>query len=104
MVNSTLSGLIVSRFDKVLEEINEFKEEIKRDNLDMGSEEFGDILFSLIGYGQTVGINAVNSLEKTNKKFIKRFNDMEKLISKENKHISDYSVDDLDVFWNNLKA
>ena len=91
-------------FDKVLEEINEFKEEIKRDNLDRASEEFGDILFSLIGYGQTVGINAVNSLEKTNKKFIKRFNDMEKLISKENKHISDYSVDDLDVFWNKLKA
>ena len=61
--------------DKVLEEIHEFKEEFKRDNLDRASEEFGDILFSLIGYGQTVGINAVNSLEKTNKKFIKRFND-----------------------------
>tara|TARA_B100001250_G_scaffold14081_1_gene12354 strand:- start:1569 stop:2333 length:765 start_codon:yes stop_codon:yes gene_type:complete len=91
-------------FDKVFEEINEFKEEIKRDNLDRASEEFGDILFSLIGYGQKLGINAVNSLEKTNKKFIKRFNDMEKLISKENKHISDYSVDDLDVFWNKLKA
>ncbi len=91
-------------FDKVVEEINEFKKEVMQNNLDRASDEFGDILFSLIGYGQKIGINAVNSLEKTNQKFIKRFNEMENLISKDKKNISDYSLDDLDVFWNNLKA
>tara|TARA_B100000530_G_C15898211_1_gene464315 strand:+ start:543 stop:1307 length:765 start_codon:yes stop_codon:yes gene_type:complete len=91
-------------FDKVVEEINEFKKEFRQNNLERASEEFGDILFSLIGYGQKIGINAVNSLEKTNQKFIKRFNEMENLISKDKKNISDYSLDDLDVFWNNLKA
>ena len=91
-------------FDKVVEEINEFKKEFRQNNLDRASDEFGDILFSLIGYGQKIGINAVNSLEKTNQKFIKRFNEMENLISKDKKNISDYSLDDLDVFWNNLKA
>lgn len=91
-------------FDKVVEEINEFKKEFRQNNLDRASDEFGDILFSLIGYGQKIGINAVNSLEKTNQKFIKRFNEMENLISKDKKNISDYSLDDLDVFWNNLKV
>jgi len=91
-------------FDKVVEEIDEFKKEFRQNNLDRASDEFGDILFSLIGYGQKIGINAVNSLEKTNQKFIKRFNEMENLISKDKKNISDYSLDDLDVFWNNLKV
>ena len=91
-------------FDKVVEEINEFKKEFRQNNLDRASDEFGDILFSLIGYGQKIGINAVNSLEKTNQKFIKRFNEMENLISKDKKNISYYSLDDLDVFWNNLKV
>ena len=90
-------------FDKVVEEINEFKNEIIQNNSEKAEEEFGDILFSLIGYAQKNGINAVNALEKTNKKFIKRFSKVEELISKENKHISDYSSDELDSFWKLVK-
>tara|TARA_B100000530_G_scaffold149961_1_gene94149 strand:- start:3 stop:767 length:765 start_codon:yes stop_codon:yes gene_type:complete len=90
-------------FEKILEEISELKDELKANNLHKATEEFGDILFALIGYGQKIGINAVNALEKTNKKFIKRFNKMEVLISKENKHISQYSLDELDIFWDSVK-
>ncbi len=74
-----------SAFDKILEEIQEFKTEIQNKNTSRATEEFGDILFSLIGYGQKTGINAVNALEKTNKKFINRFNKMEKLLNQEKK-------------------
>ncbi len=90
-------------FNKVIEEINEFDIELKNKNLDKATEEFGDILFALIGYGQKIGINAVNALEKTNKKFINRFNQMEKLISKNNANISDYSTEELDSFWKRIK-
>jgi XTP/dITP diphosphohydrolase len=90
-------------FEKVLEEISEFTHEMNTHNLQKATEEFGDILFAFIGYGQKIGINAVNALEKTNKKFMKRFNKMETLISKENKHISQYSLDELDIFWNSVK-
>ena len=90
-------------FDKVLEEIKEFNLEISKKNLDQASEEFGDILFSLIGYAQSIGINSVNALEKTNKKFIQRFGRMEKRISKQKKSISDFSLKEIDVFWNSAK-
>ena len=90
-------------FDKVIEEINEFNVELNNNNDDKASDEFGDILFSLISYAQNMGINAVNALEKTNKKFIKRFRDMEKDIAKDNKQISDYSSKELECLWKNKK-
>jgi len=92
-----------SAFEKILEEINEFQIEMKNNNIKKATEELGDILFSLIGYAQKVGINSVNALEKTNKKFMERFNQMEDVIAKEKKHISDYSVDELNIFWNMVK-
>ena len=92
-----------SSFSKVCEELKEFNIEIKNNNLDKATEEFGDILFALIGYGQKIGINAVNALEKTNKKFINRFNEMENVISKGKKNISDYSIEELDFIWNQVK-
>jgi len=92
-----------SAFDKIIEEIEEFKVEIGKKDLDRAEEEFGDILFSLIGYAQKNGINSLNALEKTNQKFINRFNRMEKIINKDNKNISDYSINDLDQFWNSVK-
>ena len=90
-------------FEKVLEEISEFKQEITAHNIEKATEEFGDILFSLISYAQKIGINAVNALEKTNQKFMNRFNKMEARISKENKHISQYSLNELDILWNSVK-
>ena len=88
-------------FYKVIEEINEFNLELNNNNVDKASDEFGDILFALISYAQNLGINAVNALEKTNEKFIKRFHKMEEFIAKDNKHISDYSKKELNAVWNN---
>lgn len=90
-------------FNKVIEEINEFKIELKNKDIKKASEEFGDILFSLIGYAQRLGINSVNALEYANNKFIHRFTQMEKEISKNQANISDYSSDELNTFWNQVK-
>ena len=92
-----------SAFNKILEEVNEFRQELELNNNKKSEEEFGDILFALIGYAQKNGINAVNALEKTNKKFINRFNKIEELILRENKNISDYSTEELDRFWKRVK-
>ena len=60
--------------DKVIEEIREFKLELSKSNLDLMEDEFGDILFSLVNYATYNKINPVKALEKTNIKFINRFN------------------------------
>ncbi len=86
--------------NKVIEEINEFNLELNNNNNNKASDEFGDILFALISYAQNLGINAVNALEKTNEKFIKRFHKMEHVIAQNNKHISDYSKEELKSLWN----
>ena len=88
-----------SAFNKIMEEVNEFAHEMDNNNLDNATEEFGDLLFALIGYAQKKGINSVNALEKANKKFISRFTKMESLIIKQEKSIEDYSLDELNQFW-----
>ena len=65
--------------DKVIEEIREFKLELSKSNLDLMEDEFGDILFSLVNYATYNKINPVKALEKTNIKFINRFNYIEKI-------------------------
>tara|TARA_A100001011_G_scaffold251347_1_gene259493 strand:- start:232 stop:996 length:765 start_codon:yes stop_codon:yes gene_type:complete len=90
-------------FEKILEEIGEFRDEVNTNNLSKATDEFGDILFALIGYAQKIGINSVNALEKTNRKFIKRFKKIENLISNEKKSISNYSLEELDSLWNRVK-
>ena len=74
--------------DKVIEEIREFKLELSKSNLDLMEDEFGDILFSLVNYATYNKINPVKALEKTNIKFINRFNYIEKIADKLNKPIS----------------
>ncbi|MAQ70180.1 MAG: nucleoside triphosphate pyrophosphohydrolase [Flavobacteriales bacterium] len=91
-------------FDKIIEEIQEFKDEIHNDNLEKAEQELGDILFALIGYAQMNGINSMNALEKTNQKFINRFTKVEEIISNKNKHLSDYSKDELSAFLRKVKS
>ena len=91
-------------FDKIIEEIQEFKDEIHNDNLEKAEQELGDILFALIGYAQMHGINSMNALEKTNQKFINRFTKVEEIISNKNKHLSDYSKDELSAFLRKVKS
>lgn len=91
-------------WEKVEEEINEFKAEVdsKLDS-DKIESEFGDVLFSLINYARFLDINPENALEKTNKKFIKRFQFLEAEASKSGKQLSEMTLAEMDVYWNKAK-
>ena len=88
---------------KIDEELLEFKTELSKKNKIKIDEEFGDFLFSIINYGRFLGINPVDSLEKTNKKFITRFKYMEHLIKSDNKKIENLTNDELELYWNRSK-
>jgi XTP/dITP diphosphohydrolase len=88
---------------KVEEEIQEFKSEEESGNQEKATEEFGDLMFSLINYARFAGINPEEALEKTNKKFIKRFNYLESESKKEGKQISEMSLEEMDVYWEKAK-
>lgn len=90
-------------WEKVQEELSELNEEIKAGNNENIEKEFGDVLFSIINYARFIGVNPENALEKTNKKFINRFQYLEKAAKKENKRLSDMSLEEMDVFWNESK-
>ena len=90
-------------FEKVKEELNELQSEVKRQDHDAIENEFGDVLFSMINYARFLKINPENALERTNKKFIKRFQYLEeksKLIQRE---LKDMSLEEMDVFWEESK-
>ena len=90
-------------WDKVVEEIEELKIEIKNGNQDRIESEFGDVLFSLTNYARFVNVNPEDALERTNKRFIKRFQIMENMISAEGLSLSDMSLSEMDVFWDKAK-
>ncbi len=90
-------------WEKVNEELNEFKVEVEKGDAVKSEEEFGDLLFALINYARFNNINPEDALERTNKKFIKRFNYMEQKITEQGKQLSDCSLDEMDVFWNEAK-
>ena len=90
-------------WNKVEEEICEFKKEIVNKNQDALEDEFGDIIFSLINYARFLNINAENALERTNKKFIKRFQYLEKKANIIQKPISKMTIAEMDVYWNDAK-
>ena len=89
--------------DKVIEEIREFKLELSKSNLDLMEDEFGDILFSLVNYATFNKINPVKALEKTNIKFINRFNYIEKIAEKLNISISKMTSTELKKHWDDAK-
>tara|TARA_R110002033_G_scaffold164877_1_gene202449 strand:- start:3 stop:779 length:777 start_codon:yes stop_codon:yes gene_type:complete len=90
-------------WEKVQEELSELNEEIKNNNTENIESEFGDVLFSMINYARFIGVNPENALEKTNKKFIKRFQFLEKAAKKEGKELSDMSLTEMDVHWKKSK-
>ena len=87
-------------FDKIIKEINEFKEEQNPTDKEM---EFGDILFSLINYGRFKGINSEDALERSNKKFITRFQKLEEIAKENGQNIADLTISELDKLWNLAK-
>jgi XTP/dITP diphosphohydrolase len=90
-------------WDKVEEEIQEFQEEIKNGDQDKIESEFGDVLFSMINYARFLKINPEDALERTNKKFIKRFQYLENKASELGKQLSEMTLAEMDVFWNEAK-
>jgi XTP/dITP diphosphohydrolase len=91
-------------WEKVEEEIAEFKYEVDTNASKEKMEgEFGDVLFSLINYARFMNINPEDALEKTNKKFIKRFQYLETEAAKAGKQLSDMTLAEMDVYWNKAK-
>ena len=90
-------------WEKVQEEIAELKEVVAEKNQEEIENEFGDVLFSLINYARFIGVNPENALERTNKKFIKRFQWMEEEISSKDKDMTSMDLEELDTYWNQAK-
>lgn len=96
-------------WEKVEEELEEFKKEYNVvDNeaidVDKAESEFGDLIFSLVNYARFIGINPENALEKTNKKFIKRFQYIESKAQESGKALQDMTLAEMDVYWNEAKT
>ncbi len=87
-------------WEKVLEELNEFKEAKTKEDQE---EEFGDLLFSLINYARFKGIHPEDALEKTNKKFIYRFQYLETESAKDGKQMGEMTLIEMDEYWNRAK-
>jgi len=90
-------------WDKVLEEISELKEEIEKHNTESIESELGDVLFSIINASRLYGIDPEAALEKTNRKFIRRFNYLEKETLKKGISLHDMSLDEMNVIWEEAK-
>jgi len=88
---------------KVQEEISELNEAVDEKNPEEIENEFGDVLFSLINYARFIDINPENALERTNKKFISRFQWMENQINSDQKVMSNMNLEELDAYWNKAK-
>jgi XTP/dITP diphosphohydrolase len=88
-------------WEKVEEELNEFKEAVEKGAKE---DEFGDVLFSLVNYARFAGINPETALEKTNKKFIKRFTYLEQKAKEAGKNLSEMTLAEMDVYWNEAKS
>lgn len=95
-------------WEKVEEELREFRDEFnaadgKAIDKEKAEGEFGDLLFSLINYARFIDINPEDALEKTNKKFIKRFQYLESKAKELGKSLKDMSLAEMDIFWNEAK-
>ncbi len=91
-------------WDKVQEELQEFKTELDASNKEKAMDEFGDVLFSLINYARFVDINPDEALERTNKKFIKRFQYLEQASAADGKKMGEMTLEEMDFYWNKAKT
>ena len=86
-------------WEKVLEEIEELKVEVENKNKERIESEFGDVLFALINYARFIDVNPEDALERCNKRFIKRFQIMEKKLKEEEKDLSDMNLEEMEKYW-----
>ena len=90
-------------FEKVKEELSELQEEVSKGDTDAIEAEFGDVLFSMINYARFLKVNPEDALERTNKKFIKRFQYLESKAQESHKQLKDMTLAEMDVFWEEAK-
>ena len=90
-------------WEKVLEELEELRVEVEQGDNDRIEAEFGDVLFALTNYSRFINVNPEDALERTNKRFIKRFQIMEKLIKKEGVSLDKMNLEQMDVYWEQAK-
>ena len=90
-------------WDKVNEEMQELKDEVETGDAEKMEKEFGDLLFSLVNYARFIGVNPEDALERTNKKFIRRFKYIEEQTRKNGKGLKELSLREMDAFWDEAK-
>ncbi|MBR6250445.1 MAG: MazG family protein, partial [Bacteroidales bacterium] len=91
-------------WDKVREETEEFRKEVENNDRDKMEAEFGDMMFSLINLARQYKINPEDALERTNKKFIRRFNYLESQTIAKGLDLKDMTLPEMDKFWDEAKA
>jgi XTP/dITP diphosphohydrolase len=91
-------------WEKVQEELQELQLEIDQGNSEKMEAEYGDVLFSMVNYARFLKIDPENALERTNKKFMKRFSHLEKKAKESGKSLKEMTLAEMDVFWNEAKS
>lgn len=90
-------------WEKVQEELQELQKEVDEGQKEKVEAEFGDVLFSMVNYARFLNINPENALERTNKKFIKRFQYLESRAKQTGRSLKEMSLDEMDVYWEEAK-
>ena len=90
-------------FEKVKEEFSELHEEVEKNDVSAIEDEFGDVLFSMINYARFIGVDPEMALERTNKKFIRRFQYLEAESKKDGKEMGEMTLNEMDEYWNKAK-
>ena len=90
-------------FEKVKEEFSELHKEVEKNDVSAIEDEFGDVLFSMINYARFIGVDPEMALERTNKKFIRRFQYLEAESKKDGKEMGEMTLDEMDEYWNKAK-
>ncbi|TSE10979.1 nucleoside triphosphate pyrophosphohydrolase [Aquimarina algiphila] len=90
-------------FEKLKEELGELQHEVEVQDQEKIESEFGDVLFSMINYARFLKVNPEDALERTNKKFIKRFQYLESKAKQNNQNLMDMTLSEMDIFWEEAK-
>ena len=90
--------------EKVEEELGELFEAVETGEQDKMEDEFGDVLFALVNYARFIKVDPENALERTNRKFIRRFQQIESMAEAQGKKLHDLSLQEMDELWNSAKA
>ena len=90
-------------YDKILEEISELKESVLEEDKENIEMEFGDVLFAIVNYARFIHVNPEDALRKTIDKFSKRFRKIEEFAEANGRKVSDMTLEEMDVIWENAK-